>query len=73
MSDRDPLEAAFLAGTISALRRRAEALRQRAQPGVTALDGYQPIVIVVASESATAIKIAKDFERIADELASEAP
>jgi hypothetical protein len=66
----DPFESAMLSGAIRALRRRANAIRQRAAPGVTRLD--RPPVVIVTSESAHALRIAKDFEAIADSLESEA-
>jgi len=64
----DPLESAVLAGAVRALRRRAEAIRKRAAPGVTRLD--RPPVVIVTSESATSYKIAKDFDAIADAIES---
>jgi hypothetical protein len=66
----DPLEAAIAEAAIRALRRRANAIRQRAAPGVTRLD--RPPVVIVTSESAHALRIARDFEAIADSLESEA-
>jgi hypothetical protein len=66
----DPFEAAMIAGAINALRRRAEAIRARASVGVTRLD--QSPVVIITSESATALRIAKDFDRIADDLAEAA-
>jgi hypothetical protein len=61
----------MLAGTIRALRRRAEALRARASVGVTILD-RRPPVRIVTSESAHAFTIARDFDAIADAIESEA-
>jgi hypothetical protein len=66
----DRLEAAIAAGAVAALRRRAEAIRARASVGVTILD--RPPVRILTSESATALRIAKDFDRIADVLAEAA-
>jgi hypothetical protein len=66
----DPFEAAIAEAAIRALRRRANAIRQRAAPGVTRLD--RPPVVIITSESATALRIAKDFEAIADSLEAEA-
>ncbi len=71
MVERDPLEFAFLTGAVRALRNRAGALRQRAAPGVTKLDRTPP-VLVIASESAHALKIAGDFEAIANAIEAEA-
>jgi hypothetical protein len=67
----DPLEDAIAAGAVAALRRRAAAIRVRASVGVTVLD-RRPPVRIVSSESATALRIAKDFDRIADDLAEAA-
>jgi hypothetical protein len=67
----DPFEAAIAEAAIRALRRRANAIRQRAAPGVTVLD-RRPPVRILTSESATALRIAKDFDRIADVLAEAA-
>jgi len=69
----DPLEMAIVAAAARALRRRAEAIRKRAAPGVTALDGYQPLVFVVTSEAAHALRIARDWDSMAAELEREAP
>jgi len=66
----DPLEAAMTAAVISVLRRRAAAIRERAAPGVTRLD--RPPVVIITSESETALRIAKDFDAIAAELEAEA-
>jgi hypothetical protein len=66
----DPLEADVLSGAIRALRNRAAAIRKRAAPGVTRLD--RPPGVIVTSESATALRIAKDFDAIAAELEAEA-
>jgi hypothetical protein len=63
----DPFETAVLAGAINALRRRAAAIRARASVGVTVLD-RRPPVRIVTSESACALRIAKDFDAIADEI-----
>ncbi len=68
----DPLEAAVRAGAINALRRRAEAIRKLAAPGISALDGYRPAVVVITSESATALKIARSWDAIAAKLEAEA-
>jgi hypothetical protein len=68
MSDRDPLEAAFVAGAARALRRRATMLRSKAAPGVTVQDS----IVTIASESAHALRIARDFEEIAAEIEREA-
>jgi hypothetical protein len=67
----DPLEAEIVTGAIRALRRRAEAIRERATPGVTILD-RRPPVRIITSESATALRIAKDFDAIADAIEAEA-
>ena len=69
--EADPLEPAFLEAAVRALRRRVEALRKLAAPGVTTLDGYNPIVLVTTSESAHAIKRATALDRVADDLEAE--
>jgi hypothetical protein len=66
----DALESAITAAAVRALRHRAEAIRKRAAVGVIVLDGYRRPVIVVTSEAATAIKIAKSFDDIAVEIES---
>jgi hypothetical protein len=66
----DPLEAEIVTGAIRALRRRAEAIRARASANITIID--RPPVRILTSESATALRIAKDFDRIADDLAEAA-
>jgi len=63
-----PLEGEMIAAAARALRRRATALRKRAAPGVTVLDGYAKPVLVIASETAHALRIARDWERVAREL-----
>jgi hypothetical protein len=63
----DPLEAAIRAAAARALRRRADAIRKRAAVGVTVLDRSPP-VLVVTSESATALRIARDFSDLAGDL-----
>ena len=66
----DPLESALVAGAIVALRNRAAKLRARASGGVTVLD-RRPVVLVITSESATALRIAKSWDAIARDLESE--
>lgn len=61
------LDLAITSGAISALRRRAAALRKRASGGVSVLD-RRPVVLVVASESAHLFKIARQLDAIADSL-----
>jgi hypothetical protein len=68
--DSPSLELAFRHGAVRVLRRRAEALRKRASDGVIALD-CTPAVIVLESESAHALRIARDWDRIASELEAE--
>jgi hypothetical protein len=65
------LEAEILTGAVRALRRRAAAIRERAAPGVTRLESYRPPVVIVTSESAHALRIARDFYSLADSLESE--
>jgi len=67
MSEREA-ELAFLEGAVRALRRRAEAIRKKAALGVTSLDGYQPVVLVVDSKAAHLFRIARDWSAIADDL-----
>ncbi len=64
------LKRAFIAGAISALRRRAEALRARAALGKTVTNAG---VVIIASEAAHALRIARDWETLADELAEARP
>jgi cell division protein ZapA (FtsZ GTPase activity inhibitor) len=71
MAERERLEAAMLSGAINALRRRADALRQRASVGVTILDRKPPVVIV-ESKAAHLYRIARDLERVASDLEAEA-
>jgi hypothetical protein len=66
----DPFEAVILSGAINALRRRADAIRARASVYMTVLD-RRPPVRIVTSESAHALRIAKDFDAIADAIESE--
>jgi len=66
----DQLEAEILTGAVRALHRRAAAIRQRAALGVTRLD--RPPVVIVTSESATALRIARDFDEIAAQIEAEA-
>jgi hypothetical protein len=63
----DPLESALVAGAITALRNRAVALRKRATIGVTVLD-RRPVVLVVTSEAAHALRVARDWEAVANEM-----
>ncbi len=65
------LERAITDGAIAALRRRAETIRKRASISVIVLDGYQPVVVVLTSESAHAYRTARDFDAIASELEME--
>ncbi len=67
----DPLETAIEAAVVRALRRRAEALRQRAAQGVDVLD-CSPPVLVIESKSAHAFKIARDLDAIAAAVKAEA-
>jgi hypothetical protein len=68
----DPLEHAITIAATRALRARAAVLRKRAAGGVTVVNcGDRPPVVVVASESAHALKIARDFDRIAAALEAE--
>jgi hypothetical protein len=66
----DPFEAAIAEAAISALRRRAEAIRQRAAP-VVVLDGYRPAVRILESKAAHLHRIARDLDAIAAELEAE--
>jgi hypothetical protein len=70
LSPVDELEAAFTEGSIRALRRRAEVIRKRASVNVNVLDRSPPIIIV-ASDSAHAFKIARDWDRVAAALEAE--
>ena len=63
----DPLELAITGAVTKALRRRADAIRKRASPGITVLD-RGPVVIIITSESATSLKIAKAFDEIGNDL-----
>lgn len=67
MSAPDPFERAITAAAVLALRRRAKSIRNRASVGVTVLDRSPP-VMVITSESATALRIAKSFDLIAAEI-----
>ena len=68
----DPLERAIGAAAARALRKRASLLRAKASTGVTVIDrGQRPPVLVVASKSATFLKIAKSWDAIAAELEAE--
>ena len=67
----DQLEADITAAAVRALRKRAEAISKRAAPGVVVLDGYRRPVVVITSETAASLKIAKDFDRIAAEIETE--
>jgi hypothetical protein len=66
MSDpiQNSLELVFRRGAVRVLRRRAEALH-----GVTVLD--RTPVVVVESESAHILRMARDWDRIASELEAE--
>jgi hypothetical protein len=62
-------EAAIRDGAVKALRRRAALLQQAAALGVDVLDqGHRPPVRAIASEAALALRIARDWDRIADEI-----
>jgi len=61
------LQRAITSGAISALRKRAAAIRKHAASGVTMIAG-PPMTIVKASEAAHALKIAADLNAIADHL-----
>jgi hypothetical protein len=63
MTSPHPLEAEMLAGSIRALRKRAEALRARASDGVVILD-CKPAVLIVESKAAHLYRIARDFDAI---------
>jgi hypothetical protein len=67
-SPNDPLERAVTVGAIAALRKRAEAQRQKAAEGSAPAGEKFPGVIIQSPEAATAMKIAADFDGIADEL-----
>jgi hypothetical protein len=63
----DALSLAITSGAITALRKRAKAIRDRAvKTGVSIIDS--PFVVIRTSESAHALKIAADLDRIADDL-----
>jgi hypothetical protein len=66
----DPLEVDIPAGAVRALRRQAEAIRQRAAPGVTVLDRSPPVRIL-ESKAAHLCRIARDLDLIADEIEAE--
>ncbi len=78
----DLLEQETVDGAVAALRRRAVLLRKKAASGVTVLDRVpavgvtildrSPALIVIVSESAHAMRIAKEFDRIAAEIEAEA-
>ncbi len=69
MSERDPLEAVFLAAAARALRRRARVLLDKAAPGIATTEAG---VAIVESKAAHALRIARDWDAIAAELESEA-
>jgi hypothetical protein len=71
VAERDPLEAAFIVGTVAALRKRGAVLRRKAALGITVLADRRPIVTIIASESAVSLKIADDFGRIANAIEGE--
>jgi hypothetical protein len=68
----DALEADILAA-VKALRRRADLLRKKAAPGVSALDGYRRATIGVTSESAVTLRIATSLDAIAADLEAGCP
>jgi hypothetical protein len=66
----DQFEAAITSAAVRALRKRAEALRKGASVGIAVLD-RRPVVLVITSESATALRIAKSWDTIASDLEAE--
>ena len=64
----DQLEAAITGAVTRELRRRADLLRRKSAPGVTVLDGYRRPTIIVTSESAVSLRIAKSWDVIADDI-----
>ena len=68
----DSIELAIRAGAVRALRTRAGKQRQRAAGGIAVAGDHFPGVRVRSPEAAMAANLANAFERIADEIESEA-
>jgi hypothetical protein len=63
----DPLEAAFVAGAVAALRKRAALRRERASTGVVI---HENGTALATSEARVDLNIAADLEAIATEIES---
>jgi hypothetical protein len=61
----------LVAGAVVALDRRAAALRAKAELGITVVESEHGPATIVSSEAAAALRLARDFEEIADDLRRE--
>jgi hypothetical protein len=68
LADFAAFDLAIASGATRALRRHAASIRRRAASGVTVID--VPFAVVRSCESAQALKIAADLDRIASDLES---
>jgi hypothetical protein len=68
MDKPDELTSAIVGAAISALDKRAAALRKQAALGVTIFDNEHGPATIVSSESRASLTLAEDFESIAREL-----
>jgi hypothetical protein len=68
----DPIELAIRNVAVQAIRRRANALRQKAEDGTSAAGEHFPGVLLRSPEAACALNLAADFDAIAAELEREA-
>jgi hypothetical protein len=68
MDKHDELESAIVGAAISALDKRAAALRKQAALGIAVVDNQHGPATIVSSESRASLTLAEDFEAIAREL-----
>ena len=65
MAEADPIESAFLAGAVTALRRRAARQARIAEDGTTSGERN---AVIRQGESAVALRLALALNELADEL-----
>jgi hypothetical protein len=70
MSEVDPIESAFLAGAVTALRRRVQRQDAIAKDGTTIGERN---AVILQGEAAVAQRLAQAFNELADELEQGAP
>jgi hypothetical protein len=71
MDKHDELESAIVGAAISALDKRAAALRRQAALEITTVDNDHVKTTIVSSEARAALTLAEDFNSIARDLEAE--